>query len=72
MDVFHFKAEEINDPSQPFDVRAKRNYLYKYGSKLLFFVDETKELAKGVNPKQLSEFEAAKKLNIGTITGKHA
>lgn len=71
MNVFHFKQEEINDPNQPFDVRAKRNYVYKYGSKLLFFVEEARQLAKGINPTKMNDFEAAKKLNIGTITGKH-
>lgn len=40
MDVLNFKMEEINDPNQPFKIRAKRNYAYKYGNKLLFFVKE--------------------------------
>lgn len=42
MDVFHFNAEEINDPTQPFNVRAQRNYVYKYANKLFYFVEETK------------------------------
>ncbi|CAK71167.1 unnamed protein product (macronuclear) [Paramecium tetraurelia] len=71
MNVLNFNQAEIVDPTQPFNVRAQRNYVYKYGNKLLFFIDEARQLAKGVDIKQLGDFEAAKKLNIGTITGKH-
>jgi hypothetical protein len=38
---------------------------------LLSYIDEAKVMAKGLDPKSLSEFEQAKRLNIGTITGKH-
>lgn len=52
-------------------MRAKKNYVFKYGNKLLYFIEEARQLAKGVDLKALGDFEAAKKLNIGTITGKH-
>lgn len=71
MNVLHFNQAEIVDPTQPFNVRAQRNYVYKYANKLLFFIDEAKSLAKGLDIQKLGDFEAAKKLNIGTITGKH-
>ncbi|CAK90707.1 unnamed protein product (macronuclear) [Paramecium tetraurelia] len=71
MDVLNFKMEEINDPNQPFKIRAKRNYAYKYGNKLLFFVKELAQLSEGSNPNEVDDFEAAKRLNIGTIVGKH-
>lgn len=50
MNVLEFDQKEINDPTQPFHLRAKRNYIYRYANKLLWFIDEAKVLAKGLNP----------------------
>lgn len=36
-----------------------------------WYYEEIKHLAEGVNPKDLGEFDAAKKIGLGTITGKY-
>lgn len=41
------------------------------GSRIKWFLDELDIIAKGSGIGQLSEFEAAKRMAIGTITGKY-
>lgn len=69
--ILEIDVNEINDPNASFAEKAKRNYIFRYGNRLKWFKDQVKILADGSDPKQLGEFEAAKRLNIGTITGKH-
>jgi hypothetical protein len=37
----------------------------------MWYLNEIEVLAKGLSPKMLDEFEAAKRMNIGTIQGKY-
>ncbi|KAL4480346.1 hypothetical protein ABPG74_020862 [Tetrahymena malaccensis] len=64
-------TEELINATPNFGLRAKYNFIWRYGSKIGWFFTEVDNLAKGVSAKQSSEFEAAKRMNIGTITGKH-
>lgn len=64
-------TEELVLATTQFGLRAKYNFIWRYGSKIAWFFEEVDNLAKGVSPKYTSEFEAAKRMNIGTITGKH-
>lgn len=41
------------------------------GSRIKWFIDELRIIAKGVGIGQLNEYEAAKRIGIGTITGKY-
>jgi hypothetical protein len=41
------------------------------GSRVKWFLDELAIIGKGVGIGQLNEYEAAKRLGIGTITGKY-
>ncbi|CAD8143516.1 unnamed protein product [Paramecium pentaurelia] len=70
-DILNISQNEILNQNKPFHLRVKVSFVYKYCTKILFFVNEIEALIKGVDPKQLSEFEQAKRLMIGTITGKH-
>jgi hypothetical protein len=47
------------------------NYVFRYGSKINWFLKEVEQLSKGESPKFNNDFEAAKYMNIGTITGKY-
>lgn len=51
--------------------KASYNFVFRYGNKISWFLQETQALAEGKNPKFENEFEAAKRMNIGTITGKY-
>lgn len=64
-------TEDLINATPNFGLRAKYNFIWRYGSKIGWFFTEVDNLAKGVSAKQSSEFEAAKRMNIGTITGKH-
>lgn len=64
-------TEDLIAATPNFGLRAKYNYIWRYGSKIDWFFTEVDNLAKGVSTKHTSEFEAAKRMNIGTITGKH-
>lgn len=54
-----------------FSQRVKKNIMKNIGSRITWFLDEVTTLSKGLNPNSLSEFDAAKRLGIGTITGKY-
>ena len=41
------------------------------GSRIKWFIDELNIISKGVGIGQLNEYEAAKRIGIGTITGKY-
>ncbi len=45
--------------------------MFRYGAKLKWYFDEIVELSKGKSPKMDDEYEAAKRMMIGTITGKY-
>ncbi|CAD8049840.1 unnamed protein product [Paramecium sonneborni] len=70
-DILNLSLNYIPNQNKPFHQKVKESFVYKYCSKILYFVNEIESLIKGVNPKQLNEFEQAKRLMIGTITGKH-
>ncbi|KRX05847.1 hypothetical protein PPERSA_03784 [Pseudocohnilembus persalinus] len=63
--------EQNNKVGDAFAMRAKKNYIIRYGGKLQWFLDEIEQISKGINAKADNEFEAAKRMNIGTITGKY-
>lgn len=65
-------SEEEKNNQFSFYQICKRIYVFRYGNKIDWFFKEVESLAQGQNLKNESEFEAAKRLNIGTITGKHA
>lgn len=65
------KESEESDLKLTFSQRVKKNIMKNIGSRITWFLDEVTTLSKGLNPNNLSEFDAAKRLGIGTITGKY-
>ena len=63
---------DMSNPKYSFAQRAKIHFVYRYGSRINWFIKEIEQLTQGISPKFESEFEAAKRMNIGTITGKYA
>lgn len=56
---------------ESFKERASTLAVKNIGSRIKWFVDELDIISKGVGIGQLNEYEAAKRLGIGTITGKY-
>jgi hypothetical protein len=63
---------DLSNPAHSFAQRAKIHYVFRYGNRINWFINEIEQLVKGVSPKFENEFEAAKRMNVGTITGKYA
>lgn len=61
----------MDEAEVSFNEKAKRHYIFRYGNKINWFLNEVEVLAKGLSPKFLDEYEAAKRINIGTIIGKY-
>lgn len=64
-------TEDLSISATTFGMRSKLNYIWRYGSKIDWFFSEVNNLHRGIVVKNESSFEAAKRINIGTITGKH-
>ena len=56
---------------ETFKERASSLAVKNIGSRIKWFVDELQIIAKGVGIGQPNEYEAAKRIGIGTITGKY-
>lgn len=54
-----------------FKARAVEFMIRNIGVRIKWYMEELAVLAKGLGTQQLSEFEAAKRIGIGTITGKY-
>ncbi|EGR31807.1 zinc-binding dehydrogenase family protein, putative [Ichthyophthirius multifiliis] len=63
--------EEVNK-GKTFPERAKLNYILKNGLRLQWFFNEIQQLLERKPGQKESEFEVAKRMNIGTITGKYS
>lgn len=58
-------------PTASFHERVLRNLIKNVGVRAVWFLNEVQSIAKGVNPQSLNEYDAAKRIGIGTITGKY-
>jgi hypothetical protein len=56
---------------ESFKERASSLAVKNVGSRIKWFIDELRIIARGVGIGQLNEYEAAKRIGIGTITGKY-
>jgi hypothetical protein len=56
---------------ESFKERASSLIVKNVGSRIKWFMDELRIIGKGVGIGQLNEYEAAKRIGIGTITGKY-
>lgn len=56
-DILALSSNNIMSLNKTFHLRVKESFVYKYCTKILFFINEIEALIKGVDPKQLSEFE---------------
>lgn len=56
---------------ESFKERASTLAVKNVGSRIKWFIDELNIIAKGLGIGQLNEYEAAKRIGIGTITGKY-
>mmetsp|Transcript_22598 Transcript_22598/g.19618 ORF Transcript_22598/g.19618 Transcript_22598/m.19618 type:complete len:364 (+) Transcript_22598:856-1947(+) len=63
--------QTYEDPVESFHKRALANMMKRTLSRATWFYDEIKLLADGKSPKELSEYDAAKRIGIGTIVGKY-
>lgn len=62
---------ENKDKKESFKDRAMGLAVKNIGSRIKWYLDELAIIAKGVGIGQLNEYEAAKRIGIGTITGKY-
>lgn len=72
VEILSVTSDDLAVATKPFNIRAKEGFIYKFCNKLKIFYEEVTALAKGLDVKTMSEFDKAKHLMIGTITGKHA
>lgn len=63
--------EKNETPAKNFSERVLKNIIKNVGVRALWFIDEVQSISKGVNPQSLNEYDAAKRIGIGTITGKY-
>ncbi len=63
--------ETIACPANSFSERVMKNLIKNVGVRAIWFMDEVQSISKGVNPQSLNEYDAAKRIGIGTITGKY-
>ena len=64
-------SDKPTDIKETFKVRAMNLAIRNTGSRIKWFLDELDIIAKGNGIGQLSQYEAAKRMAIGTITGKY-
>lgn len=62
---------EKKNEKESFKDRANSLAVKNVGVRIKWYLDELQIIAKGVGIGQLNEYEAAKRLGIGTITGKY-
>jgi len=65
------KAVDQDIASGTFSQRVMKNLMKNMGIRVLWYMNEVEALSKGINPQALNEFDAAKRIGIGTITGKY-
>ena len=63
--------EKNETMANSFSQRVMRNLIKNVGVRAIWFMDEVISISKGVNPQALNEYDAAKRIGIGTITGKY-
>lgn len=63
--------EKNETMANSFSQRVMRNLIKNVGVRAIWFMDEVLSISKGVNPQALNEYDAAKRIGIGTITGKY-
>ena len=63
--------KERSTELKSFKLRAVEFMVRNIGVRIKWYLDELAVLAKGLGTQQLSEFEAAKRIGIGTIVGKY-
>jgi hypothetical protein len=71
VDILKVKDLDPSEEGLTFGQRAFRNYLKYNVQRGEWYYEEFKLLAEGKSPKDLNEFDAAKRIGIGTITGKY-
>ena len=72
IDLIKESAGQDEEPEGlSFHQRALRNLMKHTLSRAVWFYDDVKLLAEGKSPKELSEYDAAKRIGIGTIVGKY-
>lgn len=64
-------SEPKVEAKESFKSRAAKMQARTVGSRISWFIDELTVLSKGMGLGQLSEYDAAKRMGIGTITGKY-
>ncbi len=62
---------QLGDKKLSFKDRALNNQLRRTQVKIKAFLETIQALAKGVGAQELSEWDAAKRIGIGTIVGKY-
>lgn len=68
---FYLIRDKPVDVKESFKTRAMNLAIRNIGSRIKWYLDELDIIAKGSGIGQLNEFEAAKRIAIGTITGKY-
>jgi len=72
IDLVKESAGQGNEPKGlSFHQRALRNLIKHSLSRAVWFYEDVKLLAQGKSPKELNEYDAAKRIGIGTIVGKY-
>jgi len=72
IDIIKESAGQGDEPEGlSFHQRALRNLIKHTLSRAVWFYDDVKLLAEGKSPKELNEYDAAKRIGIGTIVGKY-
>lgn len=66
-----FIISENKENKESFKDRAMGLAVKNTGSRIKWYLDELEIISKGVGIGQLNEYEAAKRIGIGTITGKY-
>ena len=69
--IFYNQLTNPNFGKESFSKRALYNFCKNYGGCVAWFLNDVALLAKGISPKSQNEYEAAKRIAIGTITGKY-
>jgi hypothetical protein len=64
-------TEKPIEIKETFKERAKNLAVKNTGSRIKWYLDELEIIAKGSGIGQLNQYEAAKRIAIGTITGKY-
>jgi len=70
-DILNLKKDEEEPENITFHDRVIRNLMKHTLSRAAWYCEEIKLLAEGKSPSELNEYEAAKRIGIGTIVGKY-